>query len=222
MAYSFKAQVAARGFHVYRNITWTDVKQGDSVSVEIETNEESKKVDHYSCAIKALVGQSPQLKTVGHITREISRHVFFLLKEENGRIEGTVHSTKYRPFPVPAGGLEIPLMLTFKSTRFVTHQKMKDFMTSLYSYEYEPQEINSKDEENDDINFVIEQDKDEENSEVVLKPKKRKKPPIISETSSESSENEICSEHSEMVKAKKKKSRIISYSSTESSEVEGI
>ena len=222
MASSFKAQVAARGFHVYRNITWTYVKQGDSVSVEIETNEESKKVDPYSCAIKALVGQPPKLKTVGHIPREISRHVFFFLKEENERIEGTVYSTKYRPSPIPAGSLEIPLMLTLKSTRFVTHQKMKDFMASLYSYEYEPQEINSKGEENDDINFIIEQDEDEEDSEVVLKPKKRKKPPIISETSSESSENEICSEHSEVVKAKKKKSRIISYSSTESSEDEGI
>ena len=216
MAYSFRAQVAARGFDVYRNITWTDVKQGDSVSVEIVTNEESNKVDPYSCAIKALVGQPPQLKTVGHIPR----HVFFFLKEENGIIKGTVHSTKYRPSPIPAGGLEIPLMLTFKSTRFVTHQKMEDFMTSLYSYEYEPQEINSKDEETDDINFIIEQDEDEEDSEVMLKPKKRKKPPIISETSSESSENEICSERSEVVKAKKKKSRIISYSSTESSENE--
>ena len=81
---------------------------------------------------------------------------------------------------------------------------------SLYSYEYEPQEINSKDEENDDINFIIEQDEDEDDSEVVLKPKTRKKPPIISETSSELSENEICSEHSEVVKAKKKKS-LVSY-----------
>ena len=203
--------MAARGFHVYRNITWTDVKEGASVSVEIETNEESKKVDSYSCAIKALVGQPPQLKIVGHIPREVYRHVFFFLKEENGRIEGTVHSTKYRPYPIPAGGLEIPLMLTFKSTRFVTHQKMKDFMTSLYSYEYEPQEINSKDEENDDINFIIEQDEDEEDSEVVLKPKKRKKPPIISETSSESSENDICSEHSEVVKGKKKVSYHIAF-----------
>ena len=56
----------------------------------------------------------------------------------------------------------------------------------------------------------------------MLKPKKRKKPPIISEALSESSENEICSEHSEVVKAKKNKSGIISYSSTESSEDEGI
>ena len=67
------------------------LNKGDSVSVQIETNEESKKVDPYNCAIKALVGQPPQLKTVGHIPREISRHVFFFLKEENGRIEGTFH-----------------------------------------------------------------------------------------------------------------------------------
>ena len=52
--------------------------------------------------------------------------------------------------------------------------------------------------------------------------RKRKKPPIIDETSSESSENEICSEHSEVFKAKKIKPRIISYSSTESSEDEEI
>ena len=78
MAYSFKAKVAARGFHVYRNVTWTDVKQGDSVSVDIETNEEPKKVDPYSCAIKALVGQPPQLKTVGHILeRSLDLYFFF-------------------------------------------------------------------------------------------------------------------------------------------------
>ena len=84
--------------------------------VEIETNEESKKVDPYSCAIKAFVGQSPQFKTVGHILREISSHVFFFLKEQNGKFEESVYS---------AGGLEIPIFLTFKSTCSVTHQKMK-------------------------------------------------------------------------------------------------
>ena len=115
MAYSFKAQVAARGFHVYRNITWSDVKQRYSVSIEIETNEESKKVDPHSCAIKAFVDQPPQLKTVGHTPSKIP------LNEENGRIEGSIHSAGYRPYPIPAGGLEILLLLTFKSSRFVTH-----------------------------------------------------------------------------------------------------
>ena len=114
----------------------------------------------------------------------ISCIVFFLLKEENGRIKGSVHSTKYRPYPIAAGGLEIPLLLNFKSTRFITHQKMKGFMTSLYSYEYEPHVTTKTDDEENEINFMIE---NEEHSEVV-KPKKRKKPPMILETSSESSE----------------------------------
>ena len=76
--------------HVYRNTTWTphhssliSWKQEDFRLAKIETNEESKKVDPCSCAINAFVGQFPQLKTVGHIPRDIHGHVFFFLKEEN-------------------------------------------------------------------------------------------------------------------------------------------
>ena len=67
-------------------------------------------------------------------------------------------------------------------------------MASLYSYEHKPQEkINSEDEQNDEINFIVEHaDEEEEHSEVV-KPKMKK---IILQTSSETSDNKICSEHS--------------------------
>ena len=73
--------------------------------MSVETNEESKKVDSYSCAIKAFAGQLPQLKTVGYIPREICKHVFFFLNEENGRIKESVPSTKYRSFPILEGGI---------------------------------------------------------------------------------------------------------------------
>ena len=33
---------------------------------------------------------------------------------------GSVYSVKYYPIPIPVGGLEIPLFLNFKSTRFIT------------------------------------------------------------------------------------------------------
>ena len=59
--------------------------------------------------IKATVDIPPQLKTVGHVPREISRHIFFFLKEENAKVEYFVYSTQYEPSPIPAGGLEIPL-----------------------------------------------------------------------------------------------------------------
>ena len=137
MVYTFQAKIAARGYHVYKNLAWSNAKQGDFVTVEIQTDKESKIIDTYCCAIKAMVDIPPRLKTVGHVPREISRHIFFFLKEENGKVDGFIYSTQYKPSPIPAGGLEIPLKLTFKSPNFMTHQKMEDFMTNLYSYDYE-------------------------------------------------------------------------------------
>ena len=75
---------------------------------------------------------SGKLGTVGHIPREVSRHTYFYIKEEGGRIDGSVLSTRYRPSPISSGGLEIPLMMTFRSPRYITHQKMKDFVPKLY------------------------------------------------------------------------------------------
>ena len=72
-----------------------------------------------------MVDIPPRLKTVGHVPREISRHIFFFLKEENGKVGGFVYSTQYLPSSIPAGGLEIPLKLTLKSSSFITHQKMR-------------------------------------------------------------------------------------------------
>ena len=75
MPYTFQAIVTARGFHIYRNITWNDAVPVQKVKVELETNEKSRKIDPYCCAIKAMVDQPPLLKTVSHIPSEISRHV---------------------------------------------------------------------------------------------------------------------------------------------------
>ena len=101
--------VAARGYHVYKNSTWDQAKVGDKVLAEIESDKKSKEIDPFCCSIRTSVNQ--QIKTVGHIPREISRHVYFFLKDENGHIDGTVKSIDYRPSPIPAGGLEIPLTL---------------------------------------------------------------------------------------------------------------
>ena len=150
MAYTFTTKIAARGYHVYKNTTWICAK----VKVLIETDQKSKDVDPYACAIKCMVGSPEMLKTVGHIPREISRHTYFFLKEEGGTIDGIVQSVQYRPSPIPAGGLEIPLLLNFKSRRYITHSKMEEFVTTLYSYDYtgtrEPSESESSD---DEINF---------------------------------------------------------------------
>ena len=75
-------------------------------------------------------------KTVGHIPREISRHVYYFIKTEGGFVNGSVISTKYRPSPIPSGGLEIPLLFKFSCPEQKTFEKMKNFVDSLYDYDY--------------------------------------------------------------------------------------
>ena len=77
MANSFQAKIAARAYHVYKNLAGNNAKQIDFVTVEIETEKELKKIDPYCCAIKAMVDIPLRLKTVGHMPRYISRHIFY-------------------------------------------------------------------------------------------------------------------------------------------------
>ena len=133
MSFSFQRKFASRGFHIYKNTTCENVNIGLEISVQLETHEDSKQIDPYCCAMV-----SGKLETVGHIPREVSSHIYFYIKEEGGHIDGSALSTRYRPSPVPSGGLKIPLMMTFKRPRYITHQKMKNFMTKLYCFNNKP------------------------------------------------------------------------------------
>ena len=117
MAYTVQAEIASRGYDVYKNVNWENVKAGEQVTTEIETNKDSIKIDRGCCAVKAMVQNPAKLATIGHITRGILRHVYFFLKE-GGKVEDFVFSTKHRPSPIPAGGLELPLLLRFKNPRY--------------------------------------------------------------------------------------------------------
>ena len=79
------------------------VNIGQEISVQLETNEDSKKIDPYCCAIKTMV--SGKLVTVGHIPSEVSRHTYFYIKEEGGRIDGSVS----RHVIVPYSSLAVDL-----------------------------------------------------------------------------------------------------------------
>ena len=52
----------------------------EEISVQIETNEVSKKIDPYCSATTALI--SRKLETVDHVPRDVSRH--FLLEKREG------------------------------------------------------------------------------------------------------------------------------------------
>ena len=99
---------------VYKNTTWGQAKIGDKVLVEIESDKKSKETDPYCCSSRTSVNQ--QIKTVGHISREISRHVYFFLKDEHGDIDGNVKSIDYRPSLIPAGGLRDSINFEFQMT----------------------------------------------------------------------------------------------------------
>lgn len=117
-------------------------------------------------------------------------------------------SIQYKPSPIPAGGLEIPLTLTFKSPRYVTHLKMKEFVSTLYSFEYDvnngSNESESDEDVDEEINICI-QESDESSeasdSEVLRNPRDKRKAPVITETSDESD--------SEVIQKKKKKTAVI-------------
>ena len=134
---SFQAKVAPRGYHVYKDTIWGHAKVGDRIDVQIEDDPNSKLADPYACAVKSRHPFFNMLVTVGHIPREISRHVYYFIKEEGGHVDGTVLSLQYRPSPIPTGGLEIPLMLQFSCSRLSTLYKMRTFVRTLYKYDFE-------------------------------------------------------------------------------------
>ena len=134
--YFFEAIVASRAYHIYKETTWRRARVGETVKVEVETNQSSTQIDPYASAIKVKNAFYDICETVGHIPREISRHTYFFLIEEDGEVSGTVMSVVYRRSPRPSEGLEIPLNLIFQCKKTTTVIKMKKFLTEMYDYEY--------------------------------------------------------------------------------------
>ena len=92
-------------------------------------------------------------KTFGHVQREISRHIYFFMKKENEKVTGNVKSFNYKLSPIPSGGLEIPLQLTFSYPLEWVRDKMKDFIDGFYSYDFTG--ILHNDENSDDSDIEI-------------------------------------------------------------------
>ena len=143
------------------------------------------------------------MKTVGHFPREISRHIYFFLKDEHGHTDGTVKSIDYRPSPILDGGLEIPLTLNFKFPRYITHTKMKEVMSTLYSLDYNGnKDERGKSSSDKEINLLINElsEESQSDSEVVIQTMKKRKAPLINEFSEDRQTD------SEVVNPRRKKS----------------
>ena len=131
-AFTFTATVASRSYHVYKTTSWINAKVGDKVTVELEMTASSLETDPYACAIRIKNKYFPNLITVGHIPRKISRHVHFFIKMEGGKVNGHVKSLTYRPSPIPSGSLETALQLTFSCGQRETLDIISAFVNSLY------------------------------------------------------------------------------------------
>ena len=69
-------------------------------------------------------------------------------------------------------------MMTFRSRKYITHQKIKDFMTKLFCYDHKPVTDNvESDLESDQVHIEIKENAVEEgeDSEVVVAPKAEKR-----------------------------------------------
>ena len=72
--------------------------------------------------------------------------------EEGGNITGQLISTTYKVSPIHAGGLEVPLLLTFsvKSERIGLFKLMKSCFNDLYNYDYTGEQAENNEEESGD------------------------------------------------------------------------
>ena len=83
--YSFEAKIASRRYHAYKDTGGVNAKESNEVQTEVETNKDSIKVDpSYACAIYAKVKYFYVRKTVRHIPRQISGHVYFFITKKVG------------------------------------------------------------------------------------------------------------------------------------------
>jgi len=134
MAYSFETIIASRGYHVYKETSWSDARVGDEVKVELETDKKTlKKRHHFFIGWKMLA--------IFH-ARSLVMCTFSSNKKGEG--DWDIEISKLKPSPIPSGGLEVPLSLKFKYDKKWVLDAMEEFvdrgnqspplMTPCYNY----------------------------------------------------------------------------------------
>ena len=124
------------------------------VTVCLETNAISKAYDPYCCKICIRRPDRIGPVTVGHIPRELSRYVFYFL-HEGGSVTGTVSNVHYRQSPIPEGGLEIPIQMTFSHSSKPIIEKMKEFAERQTLKMEETFQMEEENNDTDDDEIVL-------------------------------------------------------------------
>jgi hypothetical protein len=154
---SFTAVIGCRGYHVYRESSWKYPSLTDKLSLRIE----AENVED-PCAVAIILKDCP----VGHIPREISRHVFWFLKL-GGKAVVKLRSIKLYQSPIALKGLELLLDVTFliDPSKHLLLKRLKDHIDTNYAAPKEEQKSKKSDEDTEqraeeltdsDIDDVIE------------------------------------------------------------------
>ena len=180
----------------YKIVYWENVKSGEKVTTDVESNKGSILLN--LLCDKSYGRKSCQIGHCQSYSQGNLKACLFFLKKEGVKVEGFVFSTKHRPSSIPTGWLETPLMLSSKSPRYLTHQKIKNFLAQHYSWNFEAKNDNETEAQDEEaIKIVIEKVEDSE----VVKPKKDEKPPQIHNSDDEDVEED----YSEVIKLRVKR-----------------
>ena len=60
------------------------------------------------------------------------RYNYFFINQEGGKLK----SLKYKPYPIPSGGLEVPLLLKFTSQDKWVTDTIEEFVENLYYFDF--------------------------------------------------------------------------------------
>ena len=93
-----------------------------------------------------------KLETLDHGTFLYKVHELLLitLQKEDANITGHLICTNYKVSPIPAGGLEVPLLLTSSVKSERVFELMKSFVNDLYEYNYTGEQAKNNEEESSD------------------------------------------------------------------------
>ena len=156
METSYQTLIASRGWHVYGQNVWLNPQRDETLRVKKEESHDALIHDPHSVAFtrKSRARLTPDV--VGHFPLEISRYVWFFLNR-GGRVTGMVHDPRYRRSPIPMGGLEIIIKVTF--TIAEEKKRYLERLRELIAKNYEtPDENRETDERQGKASDVIDEE----------------------------------------------------------------
>ena len=135
----FTFTTALHGFHVYHNTVNWNLYIGQDVSFKCELDNMN---DKFAVCGKALLPGKIAPVVVGHVARELSRHIWFAI-QKGAKVSAVVDNIKPKPSPLLQGGLEIliKMIVYWNNKNYVLILKEKVSKVNFQHYEDSSKEI---------------------------------------------------------------------------------